>query len=677
MKGIPVQNVRNFAFFGHTGSGKTALVDALLFKLGLNDRLGSVDAGSSMADYTETEKTRKISITAKPFQGSYKTASGATIGLTFIDTPGYMDFHGQVVAAAHVCDTGVLVVDAIAGVQVGTRRAWKCLAEQGVKPRAVVITGLDRDNSSFDAAVEAIRSAFGKGCAPVTLPLPGLSGVVDVLAGTAVPAAMADAAQEARNALIEMAAETDDTLIEKFLAGEPLSDEEASKGLVNAVTQGALIPVFACVASKGVGIGEFLEGAVRLFPSPLARERTDTEGKAIDPSQTAPFVGFVWRSVNDAFVGQLSFLRVFGGTIRADSEAANSTRKQNERIAAVMTLNGKKQAPIEEASAGDIVAIAKLKATHVNDTLCAAGAAIQSAPIRFPNPVMFMAVTAQTQADEDKIGVALARVCEEDPTLHVDRNKETKQMVLQGLGDVHLDVAVEQMRIRSNVKVDLSTPKVPYRETVTGRGEGHYKHKKQSGGRGQFGEVYLRVEPKAKDDEEWFENAVVGGAIPGNFIPAVQKGVVERMEVGAVAGFHVQDIKVTLYDGSFHAVDSSEVAFKIAGSCALREAMKVAKAVLLEPIMTVRVQIPEQYMGDINGDLNHKRGRILGMDSVDGVQTITADVPQSELFRYAAELRSITAGQGSFDMTFSRYEVVPANVAQKVIAGAAAQEEEE
>jgi len=387
-------------------------------------------------------------------------------------------------------------------------------------------------------------------------------------------------------------------------------------------------------------------------------------------------VGLVWRSVNDPFVGQLTFVRVLGGTLKNDAEVFNSSKKQNERIGSLILVNGKQQNPVSEATAGDIVAIPKLKATSVGDTLTAAGQDTVCATIKFPNPVVFQAVTAKTQADEDRIGTALSRVCEEDATLKVVRNTETKEIVLQGLGDVHIEVAVEMMKRRSNVDVILNTPRVPYRETVTAQGEGHYRHKKQSGGRGQYGEVYLRVEARPPEEEDWFVNAIVGGAIPGNFIPAVQKGLVEGMSSGSVAGYPVDNVKITLYDGTYHDVDSSEIAFKIAGSRAFREGMSQAKPVLLEPIMKVDIMVPDQHMGDVNGDLNHKRGRILGMAPGDGMQVITAEVPQAELFRYAAELRSMTGGQGTFDMEFSRYDIVPANVAQKVIDAAEKEKEE-
>lgn len=677
MKNIPVSDVRNLVLLGHTNSGKTTLVDALLHKLGINDRLGSVNNGSSMADYTDEEKSRNITIFAKPFSAEYKTSTGRTVEYVFTDTPGYMDFFGQVLSAVRAADAGVIVVDASSGVQVGTHKAWKVCADAGLSAKAFVITGLDKENTDYAATISAIQSNFGTGCVPVVLPLPDGSGVIDVLAAKDVPVDLAAQVEEIKGSLVELAAETDDALIEKFLAGEDLSPEEIAAGLDKAVASGGLVPVFVCLPLKGKGITEFLEGVARLLPSPEEHVITDAEGNAIKTGANDPFVGFVWRSVNDPFVGQMNFVRVIGGTLSSDSEVQNVIKGQKERIGSIIVANGKKQAPVEKATAGDIVAIPKLKVTDVNDTLSVMGSSIKCKPIEFPKPVMFQAVTAKTRADEDKIGTALARVCEEDPTLNVEKNAETHEMVLQGLGDVHIDVAVGMMKSRSNVDVVLSTPKVPYRETVTAEGQGHYKHKKQSGGRGQYGEVYLRVCPKKPGDEEWFVDAVVGGTIPGNFMPAVQKGLVEGMVTGSVAGYPVQDVKITVYDGSYHDVDSSEVAFKIAGSRALRDAMSNAHPVLLEPIMTVKVAVPDDCMGDINGDLNHKRGRILGMEVEGGVQVIIAEVPQSELFRYNAELRSMTAGRGHFSMEFNRYDVVPSNIAQKVIAASDHKKEEE
>jgi len=676
MKNIPVADVRNLAFMGHTGSGKTTLTDAILFKLGINDRQGSVAAGTSMADYLDEEKARKITIFAKPFTGVYKSKTGRSFGLVFVDTPGYTDFFGQVIAASHAVETGLITVDAAAGVQVGTRRAWnQCEARK--LARGIVVTGLDRENADFGKVLSAIQANFGAGCVPVVMPLPDRSGVVNVLEAGDAPAEIQAAVEETRGKLMELAAETDDTLIEKFLGGEELTSAELDAGLCRAVMAGTLIPVFACMAIKGVGITEVLEGIRRFFPSPEAKPARDMDGNPIGCSPQDPFVGFVWRTVNDPYVGQVTFVRVLGGTLTADSEIMNASKGQKERVGALLVMNGRKQENIEQAMAGEIVAIPKLKATGVSDTLCAVGHKVLLDRIVFPKPVMFQAVAGKTQADDDKIGTALARVCEEDPTLQLERNRETKELVLQGLGDVHIDVAVGLMKSRSNVEVVLSTPKVPYRETVTAMAEGHYKHKKQSGGRGQYGEVYLRLMPKRPDDPEWFEDAIVGGVIPGNFMPAVQKGVLEAMQSGTVAGYPVTDVKVVVYDGSYHEVDSSEIAFKIAARGAFKDAMVKAKPVLLEPIMTVKVYIPDQYLGDITGDLNHKRGRILGIGSEAGLQVVTAEVPQAELFRYAAELRSMTAGQGSFEMEFSRYEIVPTNIAQKVIATAKERKEQE
>ncbi len=676
MKDIPVADIRNIAIMGHTGSGKTTLVDAMLYSLGLNDRQGSPADGTSMADYLEQEKARKISIAAKTFCATRKHPAGGTTELVFTDTPGYLDFFGAVVASTRAADAGLIVVDATSGIEVGTHRAVRCCRDRGLAAKGIVITGIDKDNVEFDKTLAAIQEAFGAGCIPVVLPLPDRSGVVDVLAARDVPDALAERLSEIKGGLVELAAETDDTMIEKYLEGQDLSPEEIGSGLVASVAAGAFTPVFVTAALKNIGVEELINGICRLFPSPAAHHVADAEGNAIDASPDAPFVGQVFRSVNDAFVGQLTYVRVLGGTLKGEGEVYNATREQKEKVGSLLAINGKKQEPVASATAGDIVAIPKLKHTHVGDSLCATGTAVTCRPIRFPTPVIVRTVTARTQADEDKIGTALQRITEEDPTLVVERNTATHETVIKGLGDVHLEIAVDLMKSRSNVNVDLSIPHIAYRETVTTVGEGHYKHKKQSGGRGQYGEVYLRVEPRPTDDEEWFVDAVVGGVIPNNFIPAVQKGLVEGQQKGALAGYPVTGVKITLYDGSYHDVDSSEVAFKIAGSRALRDAMSKAKAVLLEPIMTVKVTIPDDCMGDVNGDLSHKRGRILGLEVADGMQVITAEVPEAELFHYAAELRSITGGRGTFEMRFNRYEIVPANSAQKIIAEANVEEEE-
>jgi elongation factor G len=666
MKDIAVADVRTFVLLGHNGSGKTSLVDAILFKTGVNDRLGSVAAKSSMADYTDEEKDRGFTIHVKPFNTVYKNKAGKKTQLVFVDTPGVADFFGQVIMGTSVVESALLVVDGVAGIQVGSSRSWKRCEDMQL-PRGIVVTGLDRESASFTKAVEGIQSTWGARCVPVQFPTADHAGIVDVLA-SAPPADLAAAVEAARLKLMEAAAEGDDALLEKYLAGQPLTPEEVSKGMTKAVLAGRLVPVFACSSIKDLGISELLEGISRMFPSPLDRPMRDADGKPIDPN--GPFVGNIWRTVSDPFIGQLTFMRVAAGKVMVDHELHNATKDEKERVSAFLELNGKKQNSWQECGAGDIVAMAKLKKTVLGDVLAASGVTAQFPKYVFPSPVYSQAVRGKTQGDEDKIGTALARVVEEDPTLHVERHPDTHETVLSGLGDMHLAVAVDRMKRRNNVEVILTIPKVPYKETVTGHGEGHYKHKKQTGGRGQYGEVYLRVTHMPPGDAEWFDDAVVGGVIPGNFMPAIQKGLLEGMARGSVAGYPVTGVKTTVYDGSYHDVDSSEIAFKIAGSRAFRDGMSKAKPVLLEPIMEVKIMIPDHYMGEVTGDLNHRRGRIMGVGVEDGMEVMTAEVPMAELFMYSAELRSMTGGRGSFTMKFSRYEVVPSNVAQKIIAEA-------
>ncbi len=676
MKDIALADVRNFVLVGHTGSGKTALIDALLYKMGINDRLGSTDDGTSMADWTDEEKERKITMWAKPFDGSAKTAAGKPLRLVFVDTPGYADFYGQVVAATAVADAALITVDATSGIQVGTNRSWRRI-ETLQLPRAVVITGLDKENANFDAVLASVQKMWGARCVPVTIPTANRQAVVDVLAAKDVPADVKDTVEELKGKLVEAAAETNDALLEKYLGGETLAPEEIANGLRGAVNNATLVPVFVVAARQGVGLPELISGIGRLFPSPLERPVKDAAGQPVGIAPDAPLAAFVWRTLNDPFVGHMNFVRVYGGTFKADGDVFNVNKQQKERIATVYMVRGKKQETIPEAHAGDIIALTKLKHTELNDTLTLLGGTTKFAPITFPNPVMAYAVSPKTQGDEDKLGSGLQRVCEEDPTLSVQRNTETHQMILAGMGDVHLDTAVGRLRKRSNVEVVLTTPKVAYRETVQAVGEGHYKHKKQSGGRGQYGEVYLRVGPRKPDDDEWFEDGLVGTAVPRSFLPAIQKGLQEGLVRGSIAGYPVINCKVTIYDGSSHEVDSSEIAFKIAASRAFADGMSKSRPVLLEPIMKLKVTIPEQFMGDITGDLNHRRGRIQGMDNEDGMQVIIAEVPQAEMFQYASQFRSITGGQGSFEMEPSRYDLVPSHIAQKVIAEAAKEKKAE
>lgn len=668
MKDVPVGQTRNIVLVGHTGSGKTTLLDALLFKLGANDRLGSPALGSSAADWTDEEKDRKITIWAKPFCATYGASDGNTVNFVFVDTPGYADFYGQLTAATAVADAALLVVDAAAGIQVGTTRAWRRLEALNL-PRGIVITGLDKENVDFEQVLARIQGVWGRKCVPIEIPTHDRQHIIDIIEGQ-IPDELSTEAETAKNVLEEDAAEEDDVLLEKYLGGEHLSHDELVGGLRVAVRRGHLVPVFEVEPLQGIGIAELLEELYHLFPSPLDGEVEDQDGNAVSASADAPLVAQVWRSVNDPYVGQMSFLRIYGGTLRSDTEIYNATKGQKERIGFVHLVNGRKDASITEAHAGDIVALPKLKFTQTGDSVCAVGQNICFAPIEFPQPVMSVAVAPRSAGDDDKIGVGLQRVAEEDPTLRVERNAETKELILAGMGDIHIDVAVGRMKKRSNVEVVLSTPKVPYKETITTRSEGHYKHKKQSGGRGQYGEVYIRLTPQAPGEEEWFEDALVGTNVPRNFLPAIQKGLQEGMSRGVLAGAPVVQTKVTIYDGSHHEVDSSEIAFKIAAARAFTDGMQKAKPVLLEPIMKVRITIPDRYMGDVTGDLNHKRGRILNIEADAGLQVIEAEIPQAEMFRYSSELRSVTHGQGSFESVFARYDTVPGNAAQKIIAEA-------
>lgn len=672
MKDIAVKDVRSFVILGHTGSGKTTLCDAILFKMGLSDRLGLVSAGTSMSDFTDEEISRKSSVYAQVFSGVFAD-NGKKNQIVMIDSPGVDDFIGQVICASRAVNSALISVDAAGGIQVGTTKTWRRCQTMGLS-RGIVITGLDKENTSFSKAVADIQAVWGPKCIPVTVFAGGK--FIDVLNGGEAPAEAKDLVEKSKAALIECAAEGDDVLLEKYLGGEKLTGEEIQKGLRGAVLKGSLVPVFAVMALKSEGIVELLGKIVEFFPSPSDDPAKDAQNKPVNPAEDAPFVGYVWRVVTDPYAGKLAYVRVCGGTLKENTEVLNETKGQKERIGALLIPQGKKPVAGAEAKAGDIVALPKLKHTAMNDALCAVGQKVEFAPIIFPNPVVSMAVAAKQQSDDDKIGIALARVAEDDPAFKVEHRVDTNEIILSGMGDAHLDVALALMKRRSNVTAEYRTPKVPYKETVTAMGEGHYKHKKQSGGRGQYAEVYCKVAPK-KSDEEWFQDEVVGGVIPRNFIPACEKGFLEAMPHGVLAGYPVVDVKVIVYDGSYHDVDSSEIAFKIAAARALREAMAKAKPVLLEPIMTAKVMVPDQYMGDINGDLNHRRGRILGVEVEDGQQVIVAEVPMAEMFRYCSELRSITGGRGSFEMIFARYDIVPSNISQKVIASAVKVKEEE
>ena len=664
---VDTSKVRTVAVVGHATSGKTSLIDAALFLAKANDRHGRVADGSSAADSLPDEIARKITIHAKPLFCPWQNHS-----VSLLDTPGYADFYGETLASMRAADAAVVVVDGVTGVEVGTRRLWKLLDELRM-PRVIFISKLDKENSDFTKIVEQVQGVFGKKCVPFVVPVgkeAGFAKVVNVLA-----AADGDLPAEfsgAKEASQEAAAEQDDRLLEKYLGGEKLTAEEVAAGACAGVGKAAIVPILCGSAEKEIGVRELLDVVLNLLPSPVERGAVQpVEGEAVAPKADAPFSGFVFKVTVDPYAGHLAFVRVVSGTLRADMEVLNNKRGK-ERVPQLLRLQGKTQNIVREAGPGEIVALAKLKDTHINDTLYDPARPVQFPPIKFPTPCMSFAVHPHTQKDEEKISMALHRLIEEDPTFHSVRNPNTHELVISGMGDMHLAVIVDNMKRRLGVNVDLSTPKVDYKETITARAEGHYKHKKQSGGRGQYGEAYVRLAPMERSAGFQFVDEIVGGSIPRNFIPAVEKGCHEALLGGVVAGFPVVDVQATAFDGSYHDVDSNELSFKIAGLHAFKDAMQKARPVLLEPIMKVTVSVPDQYMGDVTGDLNHRRGRIISVDVADGMQSITAQVPQAEIFKYASELRSMTGGRGAFEMEFLHYEQVPSNIAPKVIAEAQA-----
>ncbi len=664
---VDTSKIRTVAVVGHASSGKTSLVDAALFVAKAVDRHGRVASGTSNADCLPDELDRKITIHAKPFHCKWQEHH-----ITLLDTPGFADFYGETMAAIRAADAAIIVVDGVGGVEVGTRRVWKLLDEMQ-KPRLVFISKLDKDQSDFFRCVDQIRSVFGKNCIPFELPLGSQANFSKVLnlrttPEADVPAELREQFHKAHESLEEAAAEQDDKLLEEFLGGQALTLEEITNGTHVGVARGTTVPIYCGSPEKELGVRQLLEGICALLPSPLDRGAVPAEdGLPVEPKTAAPFAGFVFKATVDPYAGHLAYVRVVAGTLRADMDVVNVTRGGKERIPQLLRVQGKTQTVVADAGPGEIVALAKLKDTHINNTLCDAGRRVTFPAIKFPQPVMSFAVHPHTQKDEEKISMALHRLLEEDPTFHMQRNPNTKELVISGMGDMHLAVVVDNMKKKLGVNVDLSTPKVDYKETITGKGDGHYKHKKQSGGHGQYGEAYLRVEPRERGAGFEFGSEVVGGAIPRNFIPAVEKGCVEALGGGVVAGYPVVDVKAVVYDGSYHDVDSNEISFKIAGLHAFKEAVQKARPVLLEPVMNVTVYAPDQFMGDITGDLNHRRGRILTVEPVDGMQAIKAQVPQAEIFKYASELRSMTGGRGSFEMEFSHYEQVPAHIAQKVV----------
>jgi len=691
VKPFAPERIRNVAVVGHGGIGKTSLVEAMLFAAKAIDRLGKVDDGTTTTDFDPEEQRRKHTINAAIAPLEWK---GTKVNL--IDAPGYPDFVGEVVGALAVVEGAVVVVDAVAGVQVQTEVAWTHATRRGVS-RLVVVSRLDRENANFDQTLDVLRRKFGTKVAPIQIPIGaegGFSGVVDLVEMRAytfkgeaiagdIPSDLKAAAQGAREKLVEAAAETDDALVEKFLEAGELTHEELTRGLNAGVRAGTLIPVLCVAATKLIGVTPILDAIGTLLPGPPERPvpaATDSRtGQPIALTQTAdaPLAAQVFKTVADPYVGKLSYFRVYAGSFRSDSQPLNASKQKPERVGQVYLVRGKTQEATQAVGPGDLGAVAKLAETATGDTLAAKEVPAVLPPIEFPKPAISLAIEPKSKGDEDKMGTALHRLVEEDPTFQVRRDTAIKQTIVSGMGESHLEIMADRLRRKFAVEVVLSIPRVPYRETIRSKAKAQGRYVKQTGGRGQYGVCFLELEPLPRGTGFEFVDKIFGAAIPNQFIPSVEKGVRKTLEEGVLAGYPVVDVRAILFDGKYHDVDSSDIAFQIAGSMAFKDAAAAAGLILLEPIIILAVRVPDEFMGDVIGDLNAKRGRILGMEPQGGGVTIVrAQVPQAEVLRYSSDLRSMTGGRGTFETTYSHYEEVPPHVAERVVADAKAQKAE-
>ncbi|MDR7608005.1 MAG: elongation factor G, partial [Armatimonadota bacterium] len=647
MKTYPVERIRNVAVVGHGGVGKTSLVEALLFCAGATERMGRVDDGTATTDFDPEEVRRKITINAATAPLEWRDHK-----VNLIDTPGYPDFVGEAHAALRVADAALFVVDALSGVQVQTEKLWKVADQHGL-PRLVVVNRLDRENAQFARAVESLQARFGAHVVPLQVPLgseTALRGVVDLVGMRAftyeggrareaeLPEDARDEALSWREKLLERAAESDDALLEKYLEQGELSEDELRGGLRAGVASGRVVPVVCAVATSGLGAQSVLDLVVDLVPSPADRPaEVSVDGQTLRPDPSGPLAALVFKTMADPYVGRLSYFRVYSGTLRSDSQVYNANKERAERVGQLYLLRGKQQIPVSEVPAGDLGAVAKLSETQTNDTLCSKDHPVRLRPVEFPRPAISMTVEPKSKQDEDKLGQALARLAEEDPTLHVEHDPESKKTILSGLGESHLEIVADRLRRKFHVEVQLGQPHVPYRETVRKKATAEGRYVKQTGGRGQYGVCTIEIEPLPRGTGYEFVDRIFGGAIPQQFRPSVDKGVRKAMEEGVLAGYPVVDVRVTLVDGKTHPVDSSDIAFQIAGSLAFKKAAEQAGVVLLEPIMNVSVTVPDDLVGDVIGDLNGKRGRIQGMEpNGDGTTTVRAQVPMAEMLRYAS-----------------------------------------
>jgi len=688
------KSLRNLAIVGHGGTGKTSLCESFLFISGKNERLGRVDDSTSTMDYEPEEQKRRGSISSAANFVEWEKNK-----ITFIDTPGDSNFTYDIKCSMSVVENAVVVIDAVGGVEFQTQKVWE-LADEFKLPRIIFINRLDRERANFDTALDSIKNKFKRKTTPVCLPIGSedkFNGIVDLISMKAylfsdnkgvgkavdIPAEMKDDVKLMRDSMVEDIAESDDELMNKYLEAGELSDEELKAGLKKGVSFGSLVPVICGSAMKGIGVSLLLDLIAVSFASPVDRGPVKGKKPKTDdveerqPSEDAPFSAIVFKTIADPYAGRLTLFRVYSGTLNSDTPVYNSTRKITEKFGHVFFLEGKNQKQAETLIPGDIAGVAKLKETTTGDTLCNEKSPIIFEKVPVPPPIMSYAMEPKTRGDEDKIASSIHRLTEEDPTIVFSRNVETKEMILSGMGQVHIEVNIEKMKRKFGVEVNLNTPKIPYKETIKGKTNIQGKYKKQSGGRGQFGDCWIDIEPLPRGGGFEFHDKIVGGVIPGQYRPAVEKGIVEAAAKGVLAGYPVVDFKINLTFGSYHTVDSSEMAFKIAGSMAFQKGVMDCQPILLEPIVNIEIEIPDEYMGDVIGDLNSRRGRVQGMDANGSNQIIKGQVPLAEILKYAPDLRSMTSGRGNFTYTHSHYEEVPAFIAEKIIAAHNKDKEEE
>ena len=688
MKTFSSDQIRNIGIGGHSGSGKTSLTEAMLFCMKETNRIGTVEQGNTNSDYNEDEIERQVSINTSLLHGEWKSNK-----INMIDTPGFSDFFGDVVSGMRAADIMMITVSAANGVEVGTERVRE-LADKYEMPRFYVINKTDRENVNFTQILDELKDRFGKQITIVQMPIesgPSFHRVVDILKQKVYKYAqdgsgdvtvedisgdIADKVAEMRNELIESVAESDDDLLEKYFEEGELTEDELIAGFKKAVSKRLIVPVLGTSATQNIGVSALLDFIVEYLPAAGDRAPIEVEGKTRTPSDSDPLASIIFKTVSEAHMGELSLVKVHSGILKTGDEVLNATSNKSERIGQIFVLNGKNKKNVDQLHAGDVGALVKLKSTHTGDSLCIKSDPFEVPAIEFPEAIINVAVQPKTKGDEDKIGTGLNTLHEEDPTFLVKYDPELKQTIVSGQGELHLTIILKRLSQRFGVEVETIQPRIPYRETIKTKAEAQGKFKKQTGGRGQFGDAHLRLEPQARGEGFEFVNEIVGGVIPGKFIPAVEKGAFETCENGVLAGYPIVDVKVTVYYGSYHNVDSSEMAFKVASSMAFKKAFMDAKPILLEPIYRMEIKVPEDYMGDVMGDISGRRGKIEGMDSDGRFQIIRAKVPLAELYKYSNTLRSMTQGQGIFHREFSHYEEVAGDVTKKIIEDAQKEKEE-